>query len=93
MNQLGMRNEELEIGGGARLAAEQDRKFVGNGLDRSGALFCFPLHWKFFICFGTVKTVPYRASYCVLLPNKRSVGRDALIPPWRNLAGCSRRGK
>ena len=40
MNQLGIRNEKLEIGGGARMMAEH---------------------------------------------KKKSVGRDALIPPWKNL--------
>ena len=45
MNQLGIRNEKLEIGGGARMMAEHKKKSVGNGLDRSGALPYFPL-WK-----------------------------------------------
>ena len=42
---------------------------------------------------GTVKTVPYRTLYDVLQTYKNSVGRDALIPPWRNLADCGKRCK
>ena len=34
---------------------------------------------------GTVKTVPYRLFYYVLLTSKCTVGRDALIPPGRNV--------
>ena len=35
--------------------------------------------------FGTVKTVPYRTFYTVLLSHQIVVERDALIPPWRTL--------
>ena len=35
--------------------------------------------------FGTVKTVPYRTFYTVLLSHQIVVERDALIPPWKNL--------
>ena len=40
---------------------------------------------------GTVKTVPYSLFYIALSTHKRSVGRDALIPPWRSLADCVKR--
>ena len=42
------------------------------------------------LCSGTVKTVPYRLFYYMHPSHKCSVGRDALIPPRRNLVGsCS----
>ena len=64
------------------------KRFVGNGLDRSG---CSPYFGFWVHClwaFGKVRTVPYRAFYCRQPTIKRVVGRGALTPPRRSVNIC-----
>ena len=63
-----------------KLGIRNEKLGIGGGERERRGLF-----ERIFRGAGMVKTVPYRLFYYVLLINKCTVGRDAVIPPGRNV--------
>ena len=73
-----------------KIAGNRQRRRCKDKSELVGALPYLSL-WHIQQSPGTVKTVPYNSFYIALPAYKLSVGRDALIPPRRNIADCGKR--